>query len=639
MTNTNIDHRDKFPELEQGVHAALETYSNVHRGSGHNSIVSTHLYEQARKIVLEYLGLGSDRYVVIFCTPSREASLKALLQPDDYKGISSRDTGLPLGVRALAVKRKALPKGTPFQTGGGTTRIISPDWVVWADTPDRFEAGTPAIVSVIAFARALQMIRQYGNEVFMNSAADRLTAREIIYSDELDKYSGRELLDKLRQTLIGRGLLVPTTEGAKPFINLDNSASTPTFMPVWDAVRRTWHQAMEVQQEIVSEVRSVCSGFLGAPQASYDVIFTSNTTEAINLAAECLCRETGKDTEPVVLNTLLEHSSNDLPWRKVSCYPLIRLAIDPDGFIDLGQLDTLLRSYNLEGEHGKKRIILVAVSGASNVLGTVNDLMEISRIVHMYGARLLVDAAQLAAHRRVETEGWGIDYLAFSGHKVYAPFGCGALVVKKGLLKITPAEMDLIRLSGEENTGGIAALGKALVLLQRIGMEVIQKEEQALTARALRGLANTGGIKIHGIKDPDSPAFARKLGVIAFEVKGTLSGRVANALAERGAIGVRYGCHCAHILIKHLVGVPPSLEWIQRLMAKLVPRVRFPGLVRVSLGIENCEEDIDAFLSVLGKFARQRRTPGESPAVPKKVIKQQINDFVKASASRVYSEA
>lgn len=74
MTNTNIDHRDKFPELEQGVHAALETYSNVHRGSGHNSIVSTHLYEQARKIVLEYLGLGGDRYVAIFCTPSREAS-------------------------------------------------------------------------------------------------------------------------------------------------------------------------------------------------------------------------------------------------------------------------------------------------------------------------------------------------------------------------------------------------------------------------------------------------------------------------------------------------------------------------------------------------------------------------------------
>ena len=637
MTNTNIDHPDKLPELEQGVHAALETYANVHRGSGHNSIVSTHLYEQAREIVLEYLGLDSGRYSVIFCTPAREAALKALLQPHDYKGVSSRDTGLPLGVRALAVKRNALPEGTPFQTGGGTTRIISPGWVVWADTPDRFEAGTPAIVSVIAFAKALRLIRQHGNEAFIYPAGESLTARDIIFSDELEKYSGRELLDKLRQTLIGRGVLVPTTEGAKPFINLDNSASTPTFMPVWNAVRRTWHQPAEVQKEIVNEVRSVCSGFLGAPQAAYDVIFTSNTTEAINLASESLCRETGKNTEPVLLNTLLEHSSNDLPWRKVSRYPLIRLAVDPDGFVDLSQLDTLLRSYNTDGQHGKKRITLVTVSGASNVLGTVNDLAEISRIVHMYGARLLVDAAQLAAHRKVETEGWGIDYLAFSGHKVYAPFGCGALVVKKGLLKFTPAEMDLIRSSGEENTGGIAALGKALVLLQRIGMEVIQKEEQVLTARALRGLAHTDGIKVHGIKDPDSPAFARRLGVIAFELKGMLSGRVANALAERGAIGVRYGCHCAHILIKHLVGVPPSLEWIQRLMAILVPRLRFPGLVRVSLGIENSEEDVDTFVSVLGKIARSRRTPGESPSAPKAVIKQQINDFVRASAQRVYS--
>lgn len=626
-----------FVDLERGVHAALETYANVHRGSGHNSIVSTYLYEEARDIVLEYLGLSKGRYAVIFCTPSREAALKALLKQKDYLSVSSRDTGLPLGIRALAVKRRALPKGTPFQTGGGTTRIISPDWVVWADTPDRFEAGTPAIVSVIAFAKALRLIHQHGNEAFIDPSGEKLTAREIIYGDELEKYTGVELMDKLRQTLIGRGIQVPTTEGAKPFINLDNSASTPTFMPVWNAVRLTWRQPTQVQKEIVNEVRSVCSAFLGAPQTAYDVIFTSNTTEAINLAAESLCRNTGKDTEPVVLNTLLEHSSNDLPWRKVSRYPLIRLAVDPDGFIDLIQLDTMLRSYNRDGEHGKKRIILVAVSGASNVLGTVNDLAEISRIVHIYGAQLLVDAAQLAAHRKVQTEGWGIDYLAFSGHKVYAPFGCGALVVKKGLLNFTPDEMDLISSSGEENTGGIAALGKAIVLLQRIGMDLIMKEEQALTARALHGMAHTDGIKVHGIKDADSPAFARRLGVIAFELKGTLSGRVANALAKRGAVGVRYGCHCAHILIKHLVGVPPSLEWIQRLMAILAPRLRFPGLVRVSLGIGNTEEDVDTFLQVLDKIARQRRTPEKSPSVPKTVIKQQIDDFVKASALRVYS--
>ncbi len=141
----------------------------------------------------------------------------------------------------------------------------------------------------------------------------------------------------------------------------------------------------------------------------------------------------------------------------------------------------------------------MAVSGASNVLGTCNDLAEISRIVHRYGARLLVDAAQLVAHRKVEMAGCGIDYLAFSAHKVYAPFGTGVLVARKGLLNFSPAELALIHSSGEENVGGIAALGKALVLLQRIGLDVIQEEEQALTGRALRGLAQDSGPQ--GLRD------------------------------------------------------------------------------------------------------------------------------------------
>ncbi len=141
----------------------------------------------------------------------------------------------------------------------------------------------------------------------------------------------------------------------------------------------------------------------------------------------------------------------------------------------------------------------MAVSGASNVLGVFNDLAEISRIAHRYGARLLVDAAQLVAHRKVEMAACGIDYLAFSAHKVYAPFGTGVLLVRKGLLTFSPAEMERIRSSGEENAGGIAALGKALVLLQRIGLDVIQEEEQALTGRALRGLAQDA--RPHDLRD------------------------------------------------------------------------------------------------------------------------------------------
>jgi hypothetical protein len=100
---------EAFTELERGVQAALETYSNVHRGSGHNSMVTTYLFEQARNIVLEYLGLDTDKYTAIFCTPRRAELLKAQLKPESYHSLSSQDIGLPLGVRALAVERMFCP--------------------------------------------------------------------------------------------------------------------------------------------------------------------------------------------------------------------------------------------------------------------------------------------------------------------------------------------------------------------------------------------------------------------------------------------------------------------------------------------------------------------------------------------------
>ena len=435
---------EAFTELERGVHAALETYANVHRGSGHNSLVSTHLYEQAGDIVLEYLGLSKSKYVVIFCTPRRAELLTTQLAPGSYRSVSSQEIGLPLGVRALAVARKALPKGAPFQTGGGTARLVSPGWVIWAKAPDKFEAGTPAIVNVIAFAVALRQIQRFGKDAFRDAvaaepaSAEPPAAAEILYHDELEKYSGRELLDELRQTLIGRGVRVPTAEGARPFVNLDNAASTPTFEPIWNAVCQTWRQPARVQGEIIQEVKAICAETLGAPPADYDVIFTSNTTEAINLTADSLRSESEPGSESVVLNTFLEHNSNELPWRTIPGVSLIRLPVDNEGFLDLNELEALLRAYNQEHQHGRQRIKLVAVSGASNVLGTFNDLAEISRIVHRYGARLLVDAAQLVAHRKVDVAGWGIDYLAFSAHKVYAPFGSGVLLARKGCLILAP---------------------------------------------------------------------------------------------------------------------------------------------------------------------------------------------------------
>jgi selenocysteine lyase/cysteine desulfurase len=611
----NTQNNEIFTALEHGVYAALETYANVHRGSGHNSLVTTHLFELARDIIIEYLGLNKSKYIVIFCTPERAAVLKKQVGPEDFLSLSSLDLGLPLGIRALAVKRKALPKGMPFQTGGGTTRLIAPGWIIWAGAPDRFEAGTPAIINIIAFANALKLLRQSGQDSFVDQTAKNIAVDEILYHDELEEYSGHKFLEELRKAHIGRNVLVPTLEGTRPYINMDNAASTPTFMPIWNAVRQTWRQPLQTQQEIIKEVRNICAGVLGAPPDDYEVIFTSNTTEAINLVAESLRREPAGEAEPVLLNTLLEHSSNDLPWRMVPRHSLIRLSIDDDGFIDLNELESILRAYNKEGLDGKKRIKLVAVCGASNVLGICNNLAEISRIVHRYGGRLLVDAAQLVAHRNVEMGKCGIDYLAFSAHKVYAPFGCGVLVVRKGMLNFNSAELELIQSSGEENAGGIAGLGKALVLIQRIGMDVIREEEQAMTRQALLGLGRIPGLIIYGIKNPDSPGFNQKVGVIVFTLKGIMPDRLAKELAKKG-IGVRYGCHCAHLLVKHLLRVGHGLEHFQRLLLTLFPKINLPGILRVSLGIENSEADVDTLIDELGKIAGKSKTTIDRPSYP-----------------------
>ncbi len=533
----------------------------------------------------------------------------------------------------MAIEKKKLPRGIPLETGGGTARLVAPGWVIWARAPDRFEAGTPAILNIIAFAQALRLVRHLGKNALTSAAP--LTAAQVLRRDDLQELKGRALLDRLRQTLIGRGAAVPTVEGVRPYVNLDNGASTPTFEPIWQAVWQAWRQPKRVQEEIVREVRSICAEVLGAPPTTYDVIFTSNTTEAINLVAESLGNEAASDAEAVVVNTLLEHNSNELPWRSRPGSLLVRMPVDAEGFLDLDELETVLAAYNQKGQHGNKRIKLVAVTGASNVLGVCNDLGAIGRVAHRYGARLLVDAAQLVAHRRVDMDAWGVDYLAFSAHKAYAPFGSGALIVRKGLLSFSSADMEKIRASGEENVGGVAALGKALLLLQRIGFDLIQEEEQALTARILRGMAQVPGVTLYGTKDPASPRFACRGPVVSFAMKGKMAGRVAKELAERG-FGIRFGCHCAHLTIKHLLQLPAFLEQFQGLIVTLFPGLELPGVARVSLGIQNTEQDVDDLLLALRAIARRSRVLGPRRSAS---LERQVEEEAEAAARRVFSQA
>lgn len=657
--------KDSREKLEKSIIEALKTYSNVHRGSGHKSIASTELFEKARHIVLDYLGLNPRKYLVIFCTPYQAELIGNILRPGSYQILSSLSFGLSIGVRALAVKKGAFPPGAPPMSGGGTARLISTGWVIWNSPPAKFEAGTPAIINVIAFARALQLADKYGEDLFKDLMDQKdlrdqknlrdqkdqdLTARELFDQDQLDGFEGNELLKRLRNTRIGLDLRVPTSQGPRSFINLDSSASTPTFDPVWDTFRSALYTDQSSRSRILNEVRKICSEFLDAPATDYEIIFTGNTTEGINLVAGSLaCSPAGKlavnskeskdgtdaeDPQPLILGTLMEHSSNELPWRTLPEHSLIRIPVDREGFVDSERLKDLLEDYNRKGRYGKQRIRLVAVSAASNVLGTCNNLKEISDIAHRFDAELLVDGAQLVAHRKVEIARNGFDYFVFSAHKIYAPFGCGVLVVRKGLLNFTAQDAEKILASGEENLAGIAALGKSLQILNRIGMELIEKEEQELTAQILSGMQKISGLKLVGITDFDEKMLSQRVGVIPFNLGNMVSFSVGKKLALHHGIGVRVGCHCAHILVKHVLGVKPGLEKFQRIMQTLIPSMSFPGVIRASLGIENTKEDVEAFLSGLKQIASKSRN--EAPTSSTIKVKKIFPEYAAACKERVF---
>ncbi len=636
-------------ELENSLYLALQTYSNVHRGTGHHSMVTTTMYEQARVVILELLELDRDRYEVIFCTPRRSEAYKKYFDPQSVHIVSSDKLGLPFGIQAVAVERKKLPKSPIFDTGGGTVRMVYSGAVVWSDTPKRFEAGTPSVINAIALAKALQLVKHRGKDVFQGPKGKGTPISEILHHDNLTEYTGTALLSELRKTLVGGDVQVPTVLGARPYVNLDNGASTPTFAPIWNTVRMVLRQPKSEYPIIIQEVRRICAEFLGAPMNEYEVIFTANTTEAINIIAQNLAADSKESTTPVVVTTLLEHNSNELPWRYVSGASVIQLPVNKTGFLNLHRLEALLREYNQEKKHGTKRIRILAISGASNVLGTTNDLQAVSEIVHRYNARLVIDGAQLVAHRRISLTESGIDYFAFSGHKSYAPFGSGALIVKKGLLDLDSSVLAKIRASSEENVVGIAAMGKAFLLLQRIGLKIIEEYERKLTQQALDGLVEIPGIRVYGLQDTKSPRFVERLGIIALSVKTVPHNIVAKELAELGGIGVRNGCFCAHMLVSRLMKISSSRVASSKVLFNFTPELMsniLPGLIRVSIGLENDERDITRLLRVLTFITHKPRFTTTkllallkygSPIVPHTAIEDQMSTFTTTLVKQVYS--
>jgi selenocysteine lyase/cysteine desulfurase len=430
---------------------------------------------------------------------------------------------------------------------------------------------------------------------------------------------------EFRRQVVGVDTMVPVAGGGeRPFVNLDHAASTPPFVQVLDAVTRLapWygsvHRGAGFKARLSSwafeQAREQVHRFVGADPASDVTLFTRNTTEAINHLAARL--PLGPDS--VVLVTGMEHHSNDLPWRRVA--RVVHVDVTGDGLVDEADLQRKLR------EH-RESVRLLAVTGASNVTGLVNPIHRYARWAHAAGAEIVVDAAQLIAHRPIDMHAGEpeehLDYLAFSGHKMYAPFGVGVLVGARraladgvpylagggAVLVVDRTDVVWTDLPDREEAGtpcviGAVALAAAIEVYQALGWSRIQHHEAAVTAYARRRLAEVPGLKLYGgterVPVPD------RLGVFAFNVGALPHELVAAILSHEWAIGTRSGCFCAHPYMQQLLGL--DAEWSGRAREALGrgDRSELPGAVRASFGLATTCEEVDALITALTAIAEGR---------------------------------
>ncbi len=437
----------------------------------------------------------------------------------------------------------------------------------------------------------------------------------------------------LRNEIVGIDTRVPLLDGSlRPYVFLDNAASTPAFRSVLRCVEAflPWYSGVHrgtgfkslLATEVFDRAHDVVGRFVGADPATATVVFTKNTTECVNKLAHRFPFSPGD----VVITTRMEHHSNDLPWRRSA--RVIHAGITGDGHLDLDQVRTELRRHR-----GKVR--LVAVNGASNITGICSPIHELAAWAHEAGAKIFVDAAQLAPHRAIDMlpddDPRHIDFLALSAHKLYAPFGTGALVGPRTFFEQGDPDMvgggvvDVVTLeraewnkpphkeeAGSPNVIGGVALAEAVAVLQSVGMDAIAAHEQKLLAYAYAKLRAMDRITLYG----PTADLSDKVGVITFNVRGMHNGLVAAIIGTEGGIGVRNGCFCAHPYVKELLNVTPEED--RRFTQEVLSgnKSNMPGMVRASLGCYNTEDDIDALVDMLGRIVRKeyRGTYVQNPA-------------------------
>ncbi|MFH0944445.1 MAG: aminotransferase class V-fold PLP-dependent enzyme [Planctomycetota bacterium] len=415
----------------------------------------------------------------------------------------------------------------------------------------------------------------------------------------------------LREMFVGLDYEVPLLDGSRRrYVNLDNAATTPPLKSVLDCVNASaeWYSSVHrgtgfksrVSTETFQRAHEKVLRFVGADPSYHSVVFCANATDGINrLSHRFLLHE-----EDVILVTVMEHHSNMLPWRCQGTVDYVRSDLST-GMLDLDDLEAKLLQY-------AGRVRLVAVTGASNVTGMAPPLKTVARLAHRHGAFLLVDASQKVAHRPIEM-GQGndperIDFLAFSGHKMYAPFGSGALIgprsffekgrpgiVGGGAVKsVTLDDVEWADVPDREEAGspnllGICALVEAMRALENLRMERIVAYEHVLTRKAIDRLSDIAGLTIFGAGGD----CADRVGIIPFQLDAFDDALVAAVLSHEWGIGVRNGCFCAQPYVARLLGV--SAEETRRHLVAARNGTELPhrGFVRISLALYNTEEEVE----------------------------------------------
>ena len=434
--------------------------------------------------------------------------------------------------------------------------------------------------------------------------------------------------------LVGDDVTMTTPDGSsrRP-IGLDTAASTSAlpavaeavaqFLPWYSSVHRGAGAKSRYSTARYEEARQVMLDFVGADPGTHLAVFPRNTTEALNIIAFRL-RLTPAD---VVLTTLAEHHANLLPWRRHA-----RLR-----YIEVDEEGTFAVESVLAGLDQSPRPKVLALTGASNVTGWIPPLKRTVAAARERGVLVVLDAAQLAPHRPIRMQELGVDVLAFSGHKLYAPFGAGALVAPRRLLAegepllVGGGAVDVVGLeavlwadgpdreeAGSPNVIGVIALTAALHELQRIGWDAITAHDQALSARLDQQLGTVphltrlgspratrapGTPGASGAREAALPVGEDRLPVAAFTLEGTHHALVAARLASEHGIAVRSGCFCAHPLLTRLLRLTPQHVAAYQDDARTGRKDRRPGAVRASAGLGTTLEDIDALGGALRALA------------------------------------